>query len=290
MKRTIALYAPAKINLFLKICERRCDGYHNIESIMQTVSLYDKVRVSVKKSRGIEVIVNGHPQLSNENNIAFKAAFEYMPCFIDKTLGITIEIEKNIPVSAGLGGGSSDAAATLIGLNTLNNNALNQTALMKLGAKIGADVPFCIHKGTAFTKGVGEIIDDCPPLGDCTIVIVKAGSKESTKEMYKKWDMLACVDEISSIDIFNALKQKDIKKTATNLHNSFAAVCDGNTAIIKKIFDSGAIGYNLSGSGPSVFAMFDHSLAAEELYMKLRMSNLQSFIVKPVGAGDLYCE
>lgn len=223
------VYAPAKINLFLEVNDLRPDGYHNITSVMQTVSLYDKVHIELTKAAGIEVLVKDMPDISDSNNIAYKAAELFFNRVNVKNYGANIRIEKSIPLLSGLGGGSSDAAAVLIGLNQMFENVLETQELINIGKQIGADVPFCIVQGTALIGGIGENIKPCPKIPPCYIVIVKDGKKESTKTMYKKIDGVENRKIYTEEKILNALNEQKIEDIATSLYNASSRESYGRT-------------------------------------------------------------
>ena len=178
---------PAKINLTLKVTGKRPDGFHNIESIMQTISLYDYLTIDVEKSEKFEINLSGNSTEIpyNEKNLVYKAVM----LFIEKTnlspYKIDIYIDKNIPVAAGLAGGSTDAAAAFVAMNKLFDLGLTEGELMKLGVRIGADVPYCIMQGTALSEGIGEILTGIAPMPDCYIAIAKPPVSVSTKWVYQ---------------------------------------------------------------------------------------------------------
>ena len=260
--------ANAKINFTLDIKGKREDGYHLIDSVMQSVSLFDIV--TVEKADKISVIC-GDDEISGEKNIAFKAAKEFF-LYTKINGGAQINIEKYIPKAAGLGGGSADAAVVIVGLNDLYKTALAQEELSDIGLKVGADVPFCIIGGTVRATGIGEILETLPDFPKKHIVIVKNGDKLSTKEIYKK------IDEGESLspktkDFIKCLSEGEFSKALENTGNAFLSVCDiDNIKTSAKYFEPLCIG--LSGSGPSVYAVFEDEKNAKEFANELSLKDL----------------
>ncbi len=250
---TITLTAPAKINLTLDVTGRRADGYHTISSIMQSVSLSDTVYIS-KAEVGISVDCSDSSIPCGERNIACKAAREFFS-YAGITGGAYVKIEKHIPTEAGLGGGSADAAAVIVGFNELFGTHLSLEQLCEIGAKVGADVPFCIVGGTKLCKGIGEIISYVPPLENCFIVIAKGKSGVSTKEAYAKIDRLET--QAADISLYNG-SLASVKKIGGNI---FEQVTENeDVPKLKKIIaDCGAEYTAMSGSGSAVFGLFELS-------------------------------
>ncbi len=247
---SITITAPAKINLTLNVTGKRADGYHTISSIMQSVSLSDMVYIS-KSETGISVDCSDSSIPCGERNIAFKAAREFFS-YAGITSGASVKIEKHIPTEAGLGGGSADAAAVIVGLNELFGTRLSLEQLCKIGAKVGADVPFCTVGGTKLCQGIGEVISYVPPLENCFIVIAKGKSGVSTKEAYTKIDSLeAQAADISSYDG----SIESVKKIGGNIFEQVAE--NEDVPKLKKLMaDCGAEYTAMSGSGSAVFGLF----------------------------------
>lgn len=282
---SITINAYAKINLFLEVCEKRPDSYHNIDSIMQAVSLCDIV--TVRKCDIIKLDNNaGLP--NNENNLAYKAAklfFEYN----NIKNGAEIYIEKNIPISAGLAGGSTDAAAVLKALNAIYETNMSIDTLCSLSSKLGADVPFCIKGGTYITKGIGDIFSPCYSLPDCYIVISKAGEGVSTPFAYGEIDKNRINVKYTyktSDAVVKALEDKDINDVAKNSYNVFeGVVCPIRPKVNeqKEIMRSnGAILSMMSGSGPSVFGIFTDKTKAENALKSLKKYGADAHICTPI--------
>ena len=286
--KSITLNAYAKINLFLEVCDKRPDSYHNIDSVMQTVSLHDVITLS--KADAITLSNNkGLP--NNENNLAYKAA----KLFLDSnsiSSGVSIIIEKNIPVSAGLAGGSTDAAAVLKGLNELYETTMTVDELCALGSQIGADVPFCVRGGCMKAEGIGDVLGELPSIADCSIVISCPSVRESTPAAYASLDRLYndFKDYNGNDPLYYraeaALCEKNIEGVCRNMYNIFEKVHANRSDIgeLKKIMlDSGACGAMMSGSGPSVFGIFKDSQCASLAVMRLEQQGYSAYSCVPVG-------
>ena len=250
----LTLKAYAKINLCLDIAGIRPDGYHNIDTVMQSISLFDTVCIDVG-CEGVSVICKGDETLNGENNIAYKAVEKFY-VNLGRAPKARVEIEKNIPLAAGLGGGSADAAAVLVGLNILNGSPFDDNKLREIALTLGADVPFCISGGTARAQGVGEILESVSPMPDCSIKLVSAGKKPSTKEMYKAVDEAENPLRVNTGEMVKALKSGDLAAVCSSLGNSFEIVWENNREVKKNLASEGALAASLSGSGPTVFGIF----------------------------------
>lgn len=287
----ITLFAPAKINLCLDVTRRRADGYHDIESIMQSVSLCDRVEVQ-KKDRGTAdgmrriVFRCDHADIPcDEKNLAHRAAvafFEY--CSIEN-YDVEIKIEKNIPVAAGLAGGSTDAAATIIALSALYKTELSLDALCRIGASIGADVPFCIRRGTCRATGIGDELCDVAHMPDCAIVIARDGLGVSTPWAYGELDRAGVLKHPSAVELERALVKNDLSGVLLQIGNVFEDVVlpyhPKADALKKKILDFGALGALMSGSGPSVFGIFADAKKAKSAVTRLRRRGIEAHLCRP---------
>lgn len=271
--------ANAKINFTLDIKGKREDGYHLIDSVMQSVSLSDIV--TVEKADKISVVC-GDDEITGEKNIAFKAAKEFFE-FTGINGGAEITIEKHIPKAAGLGGGSADAAAVVVGLNDLYKTALALKELADIGLKVGADVPFCIAGGTMRATGIGEILETLPHFPKKHIVIVKNGEKLSTKEMYEKIDSGKSLIPKTE-DFIKCLLEGEFENALKNTGNAFLGVCSiDNIKELAKDFSPLCVG--LSGSGPSVYAIFDCQKSAKEFADHLSRNNLTPYLAEISAFG-----
>lgn len=264
------LRAFAKINLGLDVIRRREDGYHEVKMIMQTIQMYDQLEIETKKTPGIELTTNLSYIPVNENNLVYKAAKLLMDKYHIKT-GISMDLNKFIPVAAGMAGGSSDAAAALVGLNKQFRLGLSMKELMDLGVQIGADVPYCIMRGTALAEGIGEKLTALPPLPPCYILIGKPGVSVSTKFVYTN---LKLNEETKHPDIdgmVQALKEQELYGITQRMENVLESVTIPAYPVIREIKEHmlahGALNALMSGSGPTVFGIFDDkdkAMAAKE--------------------------
>lgn len=250
----------AKINLTLDVLARRENGYHDIKMIMQTISLFDLVIVDRTKNDSITIATNLRYLPNNPKNIAYKAA----DAFFQKTNihgGAKIMIHKNIPVAAGLAGGSGNCAAVLESLNMLYGCPLSREELLQTGASLGADVPYCFDGGTQIAEGVGEILSPLPPMPDAYILLVKPPVSVSTAAIYEEIDNAPIETHPDTKAMTAALAQKNIDLIAENLCNVMESVTEKKYPIIggikKKMIMNGAKGAVMSGSGPTVFGIFD---------------------------------
>lgn len=263
----ITLKSPAKINLALKIKEKRKDGYHEIETIMQTIDLSDKITIK-KKNKGITVKTNIEA-LNNKENIAYKALLE-MKKYIGND-GVEIYIEKNIPIGSGLGGGSSNAATVIKGINKLFNLSLDNDTLYEIAEKLGSDVPFFILGGTSFVTGRGDIIKKLPDLDEFYVVIVNPNFKISAAWAYTEYDKLNKKSNNSLKHLINLIKNKKDITWQEGWENDFEEVIFKNypeLLIIKeKLKELGALFVLLSGSGPSIYGIFKNKKQAQKVKM-----------------------
>jgi len=262
---SIILKGRAKINLTLDVVGKRENGYHDLEMIMQTVNLYDTIHIRKTKVPGIRLKANYSWLPTNEKNIAYRAAQLF---FEESGIngGIAIEITKRIPVAAGLAGGSTDAAATLVGLNRLYETHYSREKLMEMGLKLGADVPFCIVRGTMLAEGIGEELTPLTPMPHTYVVLVKPPISVSTAVVYKNLDINDIKKHPETKTVIKALEEGNVQKIADYMSNVLEEVTTRmHTEIddIKKEFmDQGAMGTMMSGSGSTVFGLFDTREAA----------------------------
>ncbi len=271
----ISLNAHAKINLSLDVLSRREDGYHNLQMIMQTIQLHDTVNVSEIQT-GIEIQCQAPYVPNNSSNIAYKAAELLLGSYkINK--GVRIVIDKKIPVAAGLAGGSSDAAAVLKGINTLFNLGIELSELMKIGKTIGADVPYCLLGGTALAEGIGEKLTPIKPLENIPLVLVKPKIGVSTAWVYKNLNLDNINNRPDTKELITAIEEGNIRFVAENMSNVLESVTAPRYSIIDKIkkdlTDKGAIGSMMSGSGPTVFGIFENSTTAQAAKKALNIKN-----------------
>ena len=256
----------AKINLTLDVLGKRDNGYHDVKMLMQTTSLFDLVIVD-KADSEITVSTNLKYLPNNDKNIAYQAVL----AFLDYTKirgGAKIIIHKNIPVAAGLAGGSSNAAAVLVALDMLYNTGLTDAELVKIGATLGADVPYCIIGGTQLASGIGEILTPAPPLPDCHILLVKPPVNISTKLIYEEIDEAEITNHPDTDGMIKALNSGDLYEISKKLSNVMETVTQEKEPQIRgikeKMLKNGALGALMSGSGPTVFGIFDDYKKAKE--------------------------
>ncbi len=275
--------ANAKINLTLDVTSKREDGYHNIRTVMQSISLADYVTVTPNDSERIMIRCSDERIPCGEKNIAYKAA----DTFFNESgmfFGVHIDIEKNIPSEAGLGGGSADAAAVLTALNSLSGNIYNTKELCRIGEKIGADVPFCIVGGTCLCEGIGGEINPLSSIPDCVIVIGKGKKGISTKDAYSKIDECDLGDKYAfDISVFD----KDIYAISNACSNIFEECADiDEIHQIKKIMlENNALCPHLSGSGSAVYGIFTDIKGAEKACDTLQKSGYFGVVCKPEKKG-----
>lgn len=275
----------AKINLTLDVLGKRTNGYHDVKMIMQTVSLFDLIIVD-KISAGITVNTNLKYLPNNDKNIAYKAA----QLFFEKTGlsgGARIIIHKNIPVAAGLAGGSGNGAAVLCALNTLFNAGLSDGELCALGAELGADVPYCITGGTQLATGVGEILEPLPPMKKTTVLIVKPPISVSTGSVYERIDSAPIGKRPDEEKLIEGLRSGNTAAVAENLCNVMESVTETMYPAIggikKKMLINGAVGAVMSGSGPSVFGLFDDDKKAKLSHDSFAYQYKDVFLVKTLN-------
>ena len=271
MFKSITLKAPAKINLILDVIGKRNDGYHNLRSVMQTISIFDNITLTAsnKKSNALNIKIKCDKANipMDKSNIAYIACEAFFKSLNHIPFGdIEIDIKKNIPSGAGLAGGSADGAAVLLGLNKLCGNIFSLDKLCKIGSSIGADVPFCIVGGTALCEGIGERITPLASLPECKILVIKPDISISTPMSYKKFDELEN-PVLSDFEKFmRAIKNGDLYEVSKTLSNSL------EEAAGEKIIDEikcvmmkcGALGSVMTGSGSAVFGLFNDEKKAHE--------------------------
>lgn len=281
--------APAKINLFLDITGRRNDGYHLINTVMQAVSLYDDVTVSVDRDgKDISVSCTDEDIPCDESNTAYVAAKKFFEYTELPEVGVSVRIRKRIPSGAGMAGGSTDAAAVIIALNEMLNTRLEKDELCEIAEQVGADVPFCLFGGTVSATGIGTILSPLPDMPSCGFVIIKPDFKISTRDAYERSDAIG-YDSIESMEpITNAICSGNIEHTAKELYNKFEEVSgnDEITAIKNDLVECGALGALMTGSGSAVFGIFRTTDDADDCRAKLRDKYENIFTAHPIAAGQ----
>lgn len=271
--RHMELKALAKINLGLDVLGRRENGYHDVRMIMQSVYLYDEVKLDQSEEPGIRVRTNLGFLPTGEGNIAYKAA-QMLTDEFGIGPGIDISLNKHIPVAAGLAGGSADAAAVLFGLNRMFGLKLSQKELMERGVKLGADVPYCIMRGTVLAEGIGEELTVLPAMPKCTVLIAKPPVSVSTKVVYEALDAREITAHPDIDGIIEGLKEGNLKRIASSMGNVLESVTIPMHPVIEQIKDemkaAGALNAMMSGSGPTVFGLFENRAAARDAQRRIR--------------------
>ena len=280
------LQAFAKINLGLDVLGKREDGYHEVRMIMQTIRMYDQLDMRKSVEPGIHLTTNKKYIPVDENNLVWRAAKLMMDtCGIIE--GVSIHLHKVIPVAAGMAGGSSDAAATLVGMNRLFHCGLSKEKLMELGVQIGADVPYCVLRGTALAEGIGEKLTVLPPMPDCWILIGKPGISVSTKYVYTTFDLNTDTVHPDIDGMKKALEDGNLYGITERMGNVLQDVTIPAYPEVERIKEQmkalGAVNAMMSGSGPTVFGIFDNEEKAQEACQKLRESGScqQVFLTVP---------
>ena len=280
------LQAFAKINLGLDVLGKREDGYHEVRMIMQTIRMYDQLDMRKSVEPGIHLTTNKKYIPVDENNLVWRAAKLMMDtCGIME--GVSIHLHKVIPVAAGMAGGSSDAAATLVGMNRLFHCGLSKEKLMELGVQIGADVPYCVLRGTALAEGIGEKLTVLPPMPDCWILIGKPGISVSTKYVYTTLDLNTNTVHPDIDGMKKALEDGNLYGITERMGNVLQDVTIPAYLEVERIKEQmktlGAVNAMMSGSGPTVFGIFDNEEKAQEACQKLRESGScqQVFLTVP---------
>lgn len=277
----INLKAMAKINITIDVLGKREDGYHDVQMIMQTVNLYDKIYIKKNNTKEIVLKTNLKWLPTDEKNLVYKAAKIIMDNYnVDK--GVEIKLDKIIPVCAGLAGGSSDAAATLVGMNKLFNLNIKKEELKKLGQTLGADVPYCIMRGTALAEGIGEKITRLPNMPKCYVVLAKPSVKIKTSWVYENLNLRNIKEHPDTKDVLKSLEEKDLRKIANGMCNVLESITEYEYPVIstlkKFMINKGALNAMMSGSGPTVFGIFEDfekaKIVGEELRRKYKMKNV----------------
>lgn len=284
---SVTVNAYAKINLGLDVIRKREDGYHDVCMIMQSLDLHDTITISKSDPPGISLKTNLSYLPVDKGNLVYKAAALFIDTISVKD-GLVIELNKSIPVAAGLAGGSSDAAATLKGLNELYGAGLSQEELMKLGIKLGADVPYCIMLGTALSEGIGEVLTPLAPIPKCSILLVKPDISVSTKYVYENLRLTEDIVHPDIAKIKDALTKGELDTLAGNMDNILQTVTIKDYPIItkikKKMIELGALTSLMSGSGPTVFGIYQDQRLAKKAYQYFKVHQIfgrQVFLTTP---------
>ena len=271
--REIKLKARAKINLGLDVVRKREDGYHEVRMIMQMINLYDKITIRRITESEIRVTTNLPYLPVNEDNLVYRAAKLLMDEF-QVTEGVEIELQKYIPVAAGMAGGSSEAAAVMVGINRIFHLGLTKKQLMERGVKIGADVPFCIMRGTALAEGIGEVLTPLPAMPHCSLVIAKPKIHVSTKFVYGNLKANELKEHPDIDGQVQALREGSLEQLVAKMGNVLETVTVPAYPVIdeikKTMLKNDAMGAMMSGSGPTVFGVFEREERAQEVCRLLK--------------------
>lgn len=276
--------AHAKINISLDVIGKREDGYHLLSMIMQSIELYDEIEIT-KVKEGITINCNKAFIPTDERNLAYKAARLFLDTYNIKS-GVLINIIKNIPVAAGLAGGSADCAAVLRILNKMFNVNASDEELMKLGETLGADVPYCIKGGTALCEGIGEKITQLKPFKNHIVLLIKPPFGVSTKDVYKAFDINKVMIHPNTEKLVEKIEEDDLYYIANNMKNLLENVTIRKHKVLYKIKENlvanGAVGAMMSGSGPTIFAFFDDMQVARRCYDDLKDKYVDVFLTRTI--------
>ncbi len=280
------LNAYGKVNLGLDVLRKREDGYHEVKMIMQTVKVFDRLTFSDIQEDKIELSSNLSFLPVNKDNLIYRAC-DMIKKEYGILSGVKIHLDKHIPVAAGMAGGSTDAAAALIGMNKLFGLKISQDKLMEYGVRLGADVPYCIMRGTALSEGIGEVLTKLPPMPRCYILIAKPPISVSTKMVYENLhaDRLSYHPDIDGM--IDALRAGSLKGITDRMGNVLETVTITRYPIIedikRRMLDDGAMNALMSGSGPTVFGIYEDEEKARSTMKELRYKKLakQAFVVLP---------
>lgn len=267
-------YGWAKLNISLDVTDKRPDGYHDMVMVMQTISLGDSVSIRLNDSGKVRARTNLSFIPGDERNLAVKAALKFLSAIGVEGQGMSIVIDKDIPVGAGMAGGSTDAAAVLRALNRMYDYPLSSQQLEELSAEVGSDVPFCVRGGTCLATGRGEKLESLKDFPDCSYVVCKPEFSISTPELFRKLDQMSLRCHPDTAGILAAVEQGNLDKVCRRMYNVFEDVDDRRLRTVKDIksimLDYGALGAMMTGTGSAVFAVFRKGAQVDELVSRLR--------------------
>ena len=279
--------AYAKLNISLDVMDSRPDGYHDMLMVMQTVTLWDDIHIVLNSEGRMSAASNLRFIPADERNLAVKAAIRFFKELGEENTGAHIEMQKRIPVGAGMAGGSADAAAVLRGLNKLCDRKFSLEKLMELGADVGSDVPFCVMGGTALAQGRGEILSPLPPMPECSFVICKPEFSISTPELFRKLDAAPMRRHPDTQGIIQALEDGDLVRICRRMYNVFEDVDDRRMRSVGEIkgalLDNGAISAMMTGTGSAVFGVYEDETAANKALETMEGLCPFSCVAKPVS-------
>ena len=280
----VTVLAPAKLNLALDVVGTLPNGYHDLDMTMQAITLYEKVVLT--RSNGLNLTLPGSPVAANDSNTAIKAAIAFFR-YTGLLAGVDITVYKNIPVRAGMAGGSADAAAVLVGLNALYGARLSMSELCALGAKVGADVPFALMGGTCRVQGVGDVMKALPPCPDCWFVVAMPSVGVSTPEAFARYDTMGSPVHPDCEAQEQAIRKNDLPGVCAAAGNALehCSGADETPAICRTLRAHGAVTAQMTGSGAAVFGIFDRQDAARKAVAALKSSYRQVYLCKPTRGG-----
>lgn len=284
---TVTVNAPAKLNLTLEVGAKRADGYHEMTSVMQAVDLCDRVTMTANDSGEITLSITGAALPADPSNTAYKAARVFLDHIGRAELGVHIDLEKHIPMQAGMAGGSADAAAVLVGMNQLTGASLSVETLCALGAKVGADVPFCVMGGAALASGIGTDLQAVTPLQDGRFVAVKPSVNVSTAEAYRATDSKTDLPHPDHEGMCRAMAAGDLVRVGALLENAFetALQLPEVAAVQAAMRGFAPLGCLMTGSGSVVYALFANEAAAVRCADGLRAAYENVYICRPITGG-----
>lgn len=273
----VVIKAMAKVNLGLDVLRRRENGYHDVKMVMQTVDLYDKLTLSKREDNQICITTNSGELPLDENNLIYKAIKE-LSGYVGKTVGVSVHLDKQIPIAAGMAGGSTDAAAALIGVNVLYEWGLGKEELAHVGVKIGADVPYCIYGGTYLSEGIGEVLTKLPDAPECFVVIAKPEISVSTKYVYENLHIETVTNHPDIDGMVESIKAGSLEGMTAKMENVLETVTIKRYPEIQTmkecLLENGAENALMSGSGPTVFGIFKQEKIAEQALFNLKKTGL----------------
>ena len=274
--------ARAKINLSLEVLEKRQDGYHNIKSVFQKISLYDEIYIEKIKENKIIIETNIN-EIKNEENIIYKA-YEKLKSKYNQITGIKVKLNKRIPIQAGMAGGSTDCASFLISMNKLFKLEMSQSKIEEIGKELGADVIPCLYDGTTLVEGIGEKVTKLETKVKYYILVIKPKMSCNTKEMYKRLDEIGYKNQENKTEkIIEALQENNIEKLANNLYNIFEIAIDNQNIlneIKNKLREEGALGTLLTGSGACIYGIYEDKIKIRNAYKELK-DKYETYICVP---------
>jgi len=285
MKKTAKAYG--KINLSLEITGILPNGYHSLKTVMQSISLHNRITVERNDSGIITLSSDDKTLPTDRKNTAYRAAELFLEVLKSDEAGLDIYIEKNVPYQAGMGSASADAAGVLAAANSLFGDILPQAKLLELAAKVGSDVPFCLIGGTALAEGIGEKLTSLPPLPDCGLLIYHPNKGISTPEAYRRFDEMTDPSQPDCVSCISAINSGSLKTIAQSCGNVFELCCDIDDVfdIKKELLKTGALTACMTGSGTAVFGIFENLSQAKAAACIINRPEWRSWTASPVNCG-----